>query len=112
MDTDIVLLMEPYYSKNSTKVYAPEWDTVCGPRSAILVRRDITHIPQPTTHPDIITTSISGTQIICVYTSPNEDINPALLTLHSMLGQQNARVIIGGDFNCTTSLIPGFQTND
>ena len=29
-----------------------------------------------------------------------------------MLVQQNTRVILGGDFNCTTSLIPGYQIDD
>ena len=108
---DILLMTEPYYPTYTNRVYAPGWDMVCGPRSAILVRRDLEHTPQISQHNDVVMTQVGETLIICAYSSPNEDNTEILLYLHDAIASTPKPVILAGDFNCTTSFIPGYTTN-
>ena len=82
MEVDIVMLTEPYYAVGASRPHVPGWDAICGPRSAILIRRNIAHVPQQLQHADVVTTTIGETQLICVYSSPNESNTEILLFLH------------------------------
>ena len=112
MNSDILLLTEPYYQGKVLRLYAPGWDSICKLRCAILVRRDIVHASQTLQHPDVVSTRIGNTDVVCAYSSPNEDNTGILLFLHQLVSGNSRKVIIGGDFNCSTSLIPSYHTHD
>ena len=110
MNIDILLLTEPYYPAYQQKVCAPGWDAVCGPRSAILVRKDIIHSTQPLPHPDVVATRIGDTLVVCSYASPSEDHTGRFSFLQQLTAGNSLGIVLASDFNCTTSLIPGYQT--
>jgi len=107
---DILLLTEPYYLVYQQKVCAPGWDAVCGPRSAILVRKDIIHSTQPLACPDMVAMCIGDTLVVCSYVSPSEDHTGLFSFLQQLTAGNSLGIVPAGDFNCTTSLIPGYQT--
>lgn len=110
-NADILCITEPYYPPGCTTLKAQGWDTICSPRAAILVRKDIKHIPRTTTHEDITATMVGEIIVICLYASPNEDIVNILNPLYAyLLNHHNSPCIILGDFNCQTQLIPGYRT--
>ena len=59
-NVNIFLLTEPYHPTYHPKIQVPWWDAICGPRSAILVRKDITHATQPLPHVDVVAARIGG----------------------------------------------------
>ena len=108
---DILLLTKPYYSPGTRTIKAQGWEAVCVDHSALLVRSNIKHTPIPMAHPDIVATQIRGTTIMCIYTSPNEDIRAPLDALLGLITSITSPVILCGDFNCKTALVPGYETN-
>lgn len=110
-NADVLLLTEPYYPTSQNKICAPGWDAICGPRSAILVRRDIVHTEQPLPHQDVVAARIDNTLVLCAYASPNEDPTGLFTLLQQVTSGNTLGKVLGGDFNCTTSLIPGYQTS-
>lgn len=108
-NVDILFITEPAYSKTK-KLSAPGWDSICSDRSAILVRRNIKHCPITTGHNDIVATQVGNLTFICSYTSPSEDVLDLLLPLRALLDLVSTPLVLCGDFNCQTSLIPGYNT--
>ena len=109
---DVHMVIEPYYPTGTPAIRGQGWEAICGSRSALLIRNNIRHTPLITGHPDIVATITGDTTVVCTYASPNEPIDPVLDALKTFLQSHNpSQVIMGGDFNCRTALIPGYQTN-
>jgi len=104
---DILMLIEPYYPARASTIKAPGWEAICGARSALLIRGDIRHTPHLTGHPDIVATLTNNTVLTCIYTSPNEPMEPPLHTLLTFLQTTNTtKTILGGDL---TAELPSSQ---
>jgi len=86
---DILMLTEPYYPARASTIKVPGWEAICGTRSALLVRGDIQHTPLLIGHPDIVATLTNNTVITCIYTSPNEPMEPPLDALLTFLQTTN-----------------------
>lgn len=109
---DILLLTEPYYNSRKNSLSAPGWSSICGNRSAILIRNGTAFTPIVTGNTDTVAIQIHGITLMVTYASPNEPIEAVLDTAATFIATRAEPVALCGDFNCRTSLIPGNSTND
>ena len=111
LDCHIIMLTEPYYHPQEATLQYRGWSAVSGPVSAILLREEIEHTPLPSPHQTIVATKVGRCTITCAYASPNREIEEVLDPLQPFFQGISGPIILCGDFNCRTSIIPGYMTN-
>lgn len=106
---DIVAITEPYAPRG--RISAPGWQQFCQGRTGLWIRRGIKELQLSTDFAEAIMVQISSLTLAVAYFSPAKHIDGPLRTFSQDLAQADGPLLLLGDFNCRTSLIPGNQTD-
>lgn len=110
-NVDVILISEPYTRNLVPPIQAPGWTIFWKERTAALVRHGITGTEDNIPHPDAVCIKILGHRIVGVYAPPNGDLHGMLQDISNLLDTTPLPSVIAGDFNGSTHLIAGAQTN-
>ena len=110
LGVDFLCVTEPFASGG--RISAPGWNQWMVGRSAILIRSNIRALQIPTTAPETVCISLGTFTLLCTYISPNSYIGNTLGPLEADLQMIQTPMLLVGDFNCRTNLIPGQVTNN
>ena len=106
---DCIAVTEPYASGG--RISAPDWVQWIVGRSAILARKPVQGLQIPVSAPDTVCVNLGSFTLICTYVSPNSPIDLVLEPLEQDLRNLTSPILLVGDFNCRTAVIPGYQTD-
>jgi len=106
---DIVCITEPY--ARNKKLRVDGWNVLISGRAAVLLRKSIDGLELPSTVPDTVLVALPDLTICVCYASPNARLADTLEPLLPELRAVRGRLLVVGDFNCRTSIIPGVQTD-
>lgn len=102
--TKNILLITELFTKNSS-IPAPGWNSVFNGKSSILIRKGVLFFSFNPLIPNLTHIKIQRINILSIYCPPSSDLPPLLDALASYL-LNFPRVILSGDFNCSSSLLP------
>lgn len=109
---DIILISEPYTRNLNPSINAPGWRAFVKNRNAILVTnsRPLSTAEVQCANEDLLVLEVNGITITHVYCPPHGDLPAALSEAENIL-LVHPHSLVAGDFNCSTSYIPGNVTN-
>ena len=106
---DIVAITEPYAPRGHMS--APGWQHFrCG-RTGIWVRRGIQTLQLPMESPEATVLRIGNLTVAVAYFTPSQPVDGPLATLAQDLMGLDGPLLLLGDFNCHTGLVPGLETD-
>ena len=106
---DIVAITEPYASRG--RISAPGWTVYHQGNAAVLTRPHLRALQVPLKSSNSVCLCLQDFALVVGYISPNRDAGPWFLDLESDLQSVAGPILLVGDFNARTSLVPGIITD-
>lgn len=105
----VICITEPYAPRKH--ISAPGWNKYLNDRAALLHSSYLTTFSIQTTLENVVVIRFSDFLILVAYTSPNAPVQPWLQELEQLILTLDGPLLVIGDFNCRTALVPGIQSD-